>query len=79
MIAKLIKCRCEHLMNPYGQAFLAVESQGIDAVVDTWVDTTADAKIMLALHLCAPVPGPSACAVPRSCRFKLKRSAPEIL
>lgn len=43
LIAKLIKCHCEHLMNLYGKAFQAVEGQGIDAVVDTWVDTTADA------------------------------------
>jgi len=54
LIEKLIKRHCEHLMNLYGQAFLAVEGQGIEAVVDTWVDTTADAKTVLALHLCAP-------------------------
>ncbi|MBB4514163.1 TetR/AcrR family transcriptional regulator [Paraburkholderia fungorum] len=79
LIAKLIKRHCEHLMNLYGQAFLAVEGQGIDAVVDTWVDTTAGGKIMLALYLCAPVPGSSVCTVPRSCRFELIRPASEIL
>lgn len=43
LVAKLIKCHCDYLFEQYAQAFKAVEGQGIERVVDAWVDTTADA------------------------------------
>ncbi|PZR45592.1 TetR/AcrR family transcriptional regulator [Paraburkholderia fungorum] len=78
LIEKLIKRHCEHLMNLYGQAFLRSRAH-VSTPSSTHGSTTADAKIVLALHLCAPVPGPSVCTVPRSCRFELIRPASEIL
>ncbi|CAN7793765.1 TetR/AcrR family transcriptional regulator [Caballeronia sp. LjRoot34] len=43
LVAKLIKCHCEHLMDLYGKAFQVVEGKGIDALVDVLVDTSANA------------------------------------
>ncbi|MCO5399700.1 TetR/AcrR family transcriptional regulator [Ralstonia soli] len=43
LVAKLIKCHCDYLMALYGNAFKAVEGQGLEALVDAWIDTTADA------------------------------------
>jgi AcrR family transcriptional regulator len=43
LVAKLIKRHCDYLFEQYAQAFKAVEGQGIERVVDAWVDSTVDA------------------------------------
>ncbi len=43
LVAKLIKRHCDYLFEQYALAFKAVEGQGIERVVDAWVDSTVDA------------------------------------
>ncbi|MEX3968740.1 TetR/AcrR family transcriptional regulator [Paraburkholderia sp. EG286B] len=43
LVATLIKRHCDYLLEQFAQAFKVVEGQGIESIVEAWVDTAVDA------------------------------------